>query len=80
MKPLIVGFAAETQDVIHNANIKRIKKGVDLMVVNDVSQPGIGFESDENAVMVLSEKEAISLPKASKLTIANQLISIIAAH
>jgi phosphopantothenoylcysteine decarboxylase/phosphopantothenate--cysteine ligase len=49
----LVGFAAETTDVETNAAEKLTKKGVDLLVANDVSAPGVGFEHDTNAVVVL---------------------------
>jgi len=49
----LVGFAAETTDVESNAAEKLAKKGVDLLVANDVSAPGVGFEHDTNAVVVL---------------------------
>lgn len=76
-KTFIVGFAAETENIIENAEKKRIKKGVDLMVVNDVSQTDIGFESDDNAVTVLSKRGAIDIGKASKRIIAGQLLRMI---
>lgn len=76
-KPFTVGFAAETDNVIKNAKQKRLRKGVDLIVVNDVSQPDIGFESNDNAVSVISEKEIVHLEKNSKQKIAQQLLKII---
>ena len=76
-KPFCVGFAAETENVLENAKQKRLKKGADLIVVNDVSQTDIGFESDNNAVSVISEKETIHLEKNSKQKIAQQLLKII---
>jgi phosphopantothenoylcysteine decarboxylase/phosphopantothenate--cysteine ligase len=50
----LVGFAAETDDVEANAAAKLARKPVDLLVVNDVSQPGAGFESDTNEVRIMS--------------------------
>jgi len=69
---VIVGFAAETNNVLENATAKLHRKGVDLLVVNDVSAPGAGFEHDTNEVLLLGRdasvttvslrsKEAISL-------------------
>lgn len=78
LRPFCIGFAAETENVLENAKQKRLKKGADLMVVNDVSQPDIGFESDNNAVSVISEKETTHLEKNSKQNIAQQLLKIIA--
>jgi phosphopantothenoylcysteine decarboxylase/phosphopantothenate--cysteine ligase len=50
---LVVGFAAETHDVARHARAKLEAKGVDVLVANDVSRPGIGFESDENEVLLI---------------------------
>jgi phosphopantothenoylcysteine decarboxylase / phosphopantothenate---cysteine ligase len=78
---LIVGFAAETHNIIRFAEEKRIRKGVDLMIVNDVSQNDIGFESEHNAVTVLSANQPARLiPKTSKDELAQQLIELIAEH
>jgi phosphopantothenoylcysteine decarboxylase / phosphopantothenate---cysteine ligase len=53
---VLVGFAAETDDVVANALAKLERKGLDLIVANDVSQPGVGFEHDTNQVIVLSTR------------------------
>jgi phosphopantothenoylcysteine decarboxylase/phosphopantothenate--cysteine ligase len=79
-KPLIVGFAAETEHIFQFAEEKRLKKGADLMVVNDVSQVGIGFDSDENSVTILSKNPPVYLEQAPKKIIAQQLLEIIAQH
>ena len=50
----IVGFAAETHDLRQNASGKLTRKGVDVIVANDVSAPGVGFEHDTNAVLMLT--------------------------
>ena len=49
----MVGFAAETDDVRQNAADKLVAKGLDLIVANDVSAPGAGFEHDTNEVVIL---------------------------
>ena len=79
-KPFIVGFSAETADVFRFAEEKRLRKGADLMIVNDVSQPGIGFDSDENEVTILSQDTPIYLERAPKKRIAQQLLEIIFQH
>ena len=56
--PVLVGFAAETGDAVTKARTKRTRKQVDLVVANDVSQPGIGFDADTNAVTIVGEFEA----------------------
>lgn len=53
---LVVGFAAETQDVKRQARLKLKEKNLDLIVANDVSQPGLGFESDLNQVLIIDRK------------------------
>ncbi len=55
---VVVGFAAESTDVVANAEAKLISKGVDLLVVNDVLTPGAGFESDTNEVRLLTRGQA----------------------
>jgi phosphopantothenoylcysteine decarboxylase/phosphopantothenate--cysteine ligase len=76
-KPFTVGFAAETENILENAQKKFSAKNLDLMIVNDVSDSSIGFNSNENAVSVISKKPAIHLSKASKKIIAQQLINLI---
>src|SRR5262249_9442819 len=68
--PLLIGFAAETEDVIARAKVKRDKKHVDLMVANDVSRQDAGFEVDSNAVTIVSAGGADSLPLQSKAAVA----------
>ncbi len=71
----IVGFAAETDDVRAHATAKLRGKGVDLLVVNDVSQRGIGFEADDNQVALLDRwGGAVDLPKMSKLEVAGSIL------
>ena len=78
--PFTVGFAAETQDVIEYAKNKRARKQLDLIIANDVSEPGIGFNSDDNAVTLISEDSIEPLPKMSKRKLASQLIHHIAEY
>ncbi len=77
----VVGFAAETQDVERYARGKLVSKNLDLIACNDVSRADIGFASDDNAMQVFFsdryEKEALTLEKASKDKIAEQLAGII---
>jgi phosphopantothenoylcysteine decarboxylase/phosphopantothenate--cysteine ligase len=72
---IVVGFAAETQDLVKNAAAKLRQKKLDLMVANDVSQDGIGFGSEENQATLLFPKKAPQkLPKMSKLQLANKIL------
>ncbi|HEY7774088.1 MAG TPA: bifunctional phosphopantothenoylcysteine decarboxylase/phosphopantothenate--cysteine ligase CoaBC [Marinagarivorans sp.] len=82
-KPWVVGFAAETHDVIGYAKSKLQRKGLDMIIANDVSDPSIGFNGDNNAVTVIynnasSDAEPRSLPENTKQALAAQLISLIA--
>jgi phosphopantothenoylcysteine decarboxylase / phosphopantothenate---cysteine ligase len=71
----VVGFAAEHGgDAIGRARAKLARKGADLIVLNDVSDPAIGFESTENAVTLVSSGDETALPRASKEQIAAQIL------
>jgi phosphopantothenoylcysteine decarboxylase/phosphopantothenate--cysteine ligase len=72
---VLVGFAAETNDVESNAREKLKKKNLDMVVANDVSAPGVGFQHDTNAVTIyLSTGHEKLVPLASKRTIARHLL------
>lgn len=73
-----VGFAAETENVIDNARLKLAKKQVNMIVANNVAQQGIGFNSDDNEVTVVTANGQHVIAKQSKEKIAKQLISLIA--
>lgn len=75
----VVGFAAETQDIEKYARGKLDAKNLDMIACNDVSRNDIGFGSDDNAMTVFfkGKDAAVSLEKASKDIIANQLVSLI---
>lgn len=77
-RPYVVGFAAETNDIIKNARKKLKRKNLDVIVVNDVSDPTIGFEGDENQVTVVYPESELELEKQSKYKIAQQVIEIVA--
>lgn len=79
-KPFTVGFAAETRDVISYAQDKLTRKNLDLIIANDVSRSDIGFNSDDNAVTVVSHDDVMQLPLCSKRQLAGKLIEIIAVH
>jgi len=74
----IVGFAAETNDLRHHAADKLTRKGADLIVANDVSAPGVGFEHDTNAVVILTASgREIEVPLADKDAIAHAILDAI---
>jgi phosphopantothenoylcysteine synthetase/decarboxylase len=76
----LVGFAAETEKLVEHAQDKLTRKGCDLVIANDVSQPGIGFDSAENAVtLCLPGGQVESVPQQSKALLAKELIQRITA-
>lgn len=77
-RPLTVGFAAETNDIMGNAQKKYQAKGCDLLVVNDVSGNDIGFKSDDNEVIILHTKGTLKIPRQSKLKIAHKIVDLVA--
>ena len=70
---LVVGFAAETHDVVERARAKRLRKGIDVIVANDVSSVDSGFDVDANAVTIIGEAADEHVPRASKAAIASVL-------
>jgi len=74
-KPLVIGFAAETNDTLAHARAKRERKGLDAIVLNDVSDPSIGFNSSHNAATLIYDGGEVVLPRQSKQQIAHTLIS-----
>jgi len=73
-RPFCVGFAAETQDIKRYAASKLERKGIDLIVANDVSNKHIGFNSDINAVTLISQDSSEDLGPSTKLDLGKQLI------
>lgn len=72
---ITVGFAAETQNLLANAEHKLTSKQLDLLIANDVSQPGVGFNGDTNQVTILQPDQApIKTTLADKHTIAKQIV------
>lgn len=77
-RPFIVAFAAETDSVERNAREKLERKGADMIVANDVSDRSIGFDSDQNEVMIIGrDGAALRLEKAPKPVIANQILDAV---
>jgi phosphopantothenoylcysteine decarboxylase / phosphopantothenate---cysteine ligase len=71
---LIVGFAAETENVLENARKKLARKKLDAIVVNDVSQEGVGFDSERNAVTILTPDEVVEVPETTKWEVAQRVL------
>jgi len=71
---IIIGFAAETENVLENARKKLISKSIDAIVVNDVSREGVGFDSDRNAVTIISHDEVVEVPETTKWEVAQRVL------
>lgn len=75
---IIVGFAAETEDVLENARQKLVSKNLDAVVVNDVSREGVGFDSDRNAVTIITREEVVEIPETTKWEVAQRVLDQVA--
>jgi phosphopantothenoylcysteine decarboxylase / phosphopantothenate---cysteine ligase len=71
---IIVGFAAETENVLENARQKLAAKHLDAVVVNDVSREGIGFDSDRNEVTIITHDDVIEVPETTKWEVAQRVL------
>jgi phosphopantothenoylcysteine decarboxylase/phosphopantothenate--cysteine ligase len=71
---LIIGFAAETQNVLENARKKLSSKSLDAIVVNDVSREGVGFDTDRNAVTIITPDEVVEVPETTKWDVAQRVL------
>jgi len=78
---LVIGFAAETDDLLANATDKLRRKGLDLIVLNDVGAPGVGMGADDNAVTVLDAGGVVlSVARSPKLEVARRLVLLAGAR
>ena len=73
----LVGFAAETGQLEARARNKLVRKCCDLVVANDVSIPGCGFDADTNEVLLVYPNHSVPLPRATKHALAHQLVAAI---
>jgi phosphopantothenoylcysteine decarboxylase/phosphopantothenate--cysteine ligase len=77
-RPFVVAFAAETDSVEANAREKLVRKNADLIVANDVADPSIGFDSDQNAVTVIArDGSSTNIERAPKIVVANRILDLI---
>lgn len=74
---VVIGFAAETQNGMENARKKLETKFLDAIVLNDVSQPGIGFDSERNAVTILTHSGTVNVPETSKWEVAHRVLDAV---
>jgi phosphopantothenoylcysteine decarboxylase / phosphopantothenate---cysteine ligase len=78
-RPVLVGFAAETDNVIANANKKLAEKRCDLIVANDVAEPGAGFAVDTNRVTLVDAAGAVEVPAGTKAVVAHRILDRVVA-
>src|SRR5579859_2948240 len=71
---IIIGFAAETENVLENARQKLVAKNLDAIVVNDVSREGVGFDSDRNAVTIIMHDGVVEVPETTKREVAQRVL------
>jgi phosphopantothenoylcysteine decarboxylase/phosphopantothenate--cysteine ligase len=77
-RPFVVAFAAETDSVEENAREKLLRKGADLIVANDVADSAIGFDSDQNEVLVIArDGSATKIERAPKIVVANRILDLL---
>jgi len=76
-KPFVVGFAAETENLLTNAASKLKTKGADLIVANDVSDPQTGFASEDNQVFLVDASGSQEIQQMSKNQLAGVLLDVI---
>jgi phosphopantothenoylcysteine decarboxylase/phosphopantothenate--cysteine ligase len=75
---ILVGFAAESNDLLQNAKAKLLKKNLDYIVANDITKTDVGFGTDDNKVIILSkDNDPIAIDKMSKKEIARELFNLI---
>ena len=72
---LVIGFAAETNDVVNYAKSKLEKKNLDLVIANDITQKGAGFNADTNIATIISRETEIELPLMSKRELADKILN-----
>jgi phosphopantothenoylcysteine decarboxylase/phosphopantothenate--cysteine ligase len=71
---IVVGFAAETQNALENARRKLASKSLDAIVLNDVSREGVGFDSDRNAVTIITNDSVVDVPETTKWEVAQRVL------
>ncbi len=75
---LVIGFAAETENVLENARKKLLSKSLDAIVVNDVSREGVGFDTDRNAVTIITQHDVVDVPETTKWEVAQRVLDQVA--
>jgi phosphopantothenoylcysteine decarboxylase/phosphopantothenate--cysteine ligase len=70
----VIGFAAETENVLEHTRQKLVSKSLDAIVVNDVSREGVGFDSDRNAVTIITRDHVAEVPETTKWEVAQRVL------
>jgi len=71
---IIIGFAAETENVLEHARKKLLLKSLDAIVVNDVSREGVGFDSERNSVTIITHQDVVEVPETTKWEVAQRVL------
>ena len=71
---IVVGFAAETENALQNGRKKLSSKSLDAIVVNDVSREGVGFDSERNAVSIVTHEDVVEVPETTKWEVAQRVL------
>ena len=71
---ILVGFAAETENVLENARQKLVSKNLDAIVVNDVSREGVGYDTERNAVTIITRVDVVEVPETTKSEVAQRVL------
>ena len=74
---LVIGFAAETENGLESARRKLASKSLDAIVLNDVSREGVGFDSERNAVKIITQDEVIDVPETTKWDVAQRVLDAV---
>ena len=74
---MLIGFAAETENLVENARGKLERKHLDAIVLNDVSRPGLGFGSERNAGEIITADETTAIPEMSKSEMAGRILDAV---
>ena len=69
-----MGFAAETENMLENARQKLVSKNLDAIVVNDVSREGVGFDTERNAVTIITRDDVVEVPETTKWEVAQRVL------
>jgi phosphopantothenoylcysteine decarboxylase/phosphopantothenate--cysteine ligase len=80
LKPFTVGFAAESENLIAYAQQKLTRKNLDMVIANNISVAGIGFNSDDNAVTLIDKTQQREISQRSKQQLARELMSVFASQ